>query len=157
MFDYQLIKWIHVLSATVLFGTGLGTAFHFWMAHRTGDVNAIAVAARITVIADFIFTLPAAVVQPLSGIALALMAGFSLRSDWMLASIALYLVAGACWIPVVFIQMRLRRLAEQSVRDGNALPASYRRLAWIWFALGWPAFIALLAVLWLMVAKPPLS
>lgn len=151
---YPILKTIHIVSSTVLFGTGLGTAFHFWLAHRTGRVEAIAVAARSTVIADFLFTAPAVVIQPATGVALALMAGFPLTATWILASIALYLAAGACWIPVVVIQIRMRSLAEQCLRDGSGLPPRYYRLARAWFALGWPAFLALVAVFWLMVAKP---
>ena len=50
------VKWLHILGATVLFGTGLGTAFHHWMSHRSGEPEAIAVATRNTVLADGIFT-----------------------------------------------------------------------------------------------------
>ncbi len=151
---YTILKVVHILSATVLFGTGLGTALHFWLANRTGDVRAIAVSARSTVFADFAFTAPAAVVQPLTGVALALMAGFPLSSPWIVISIALYLLAGACWVPVVFIQLRMRRMAEDAVASDRRLGPAYQRLLRTWFALGLPAFIALAAVFWLMVAKP---
>ena len=151
---YTVLKWVHVLSSTLLFGTGLGTAFHFWLAQRSHRVAAIAVAARSTVIADFLFTLPAALLQPATGFAMALIAGYPLTSPWILISTVLYLVAGACWVPVVFIQLRMRDIAEESLRGGTELPARYARLARAWFLLGWPAFLALVAVFWLMVAKP---
>jgi uncharacterized membrane protein len=138
----------------VLFGTGIGTAFHFWMAHRSGNIAAIHQAARTTVIADLVFTTPAIVLQPLTGVALAMMAGFALTSFWIVASIVLYLVAGACWLPVVVIQLRMRNLAAESLREGGVLPPEYFRLARIWFALGWPAFAALVVVFGLMAAKP---
>lgn len=148
------LKWLHVLGAMLIFGTGLGTAFHFWLAHRTGDARIIAAAARSTVIADYAFTLPAVLVQPLTGLALARAAGYPLGASWIVASFALYLLAGACWIPVVFIQRRMRELAERCAREGTALDSGYTRLARMWIALGWPAFGALLLVLWLMVARP---
>ena len=151
---YQVIKVVHILSATVLFGTGLGTAFHFWLAHRGGRLEAIASAARSTVIADFLFTTPAVIVQPVTGLVMAVANGYPLGSTWLAASIALYVLAGACWVPVVFIQVRMRRIAEQCVLEGTALPPHYHRLFRAWFWLGWPAFIALVAVFWLMVAKP---
>jgi len=151
---YLALKVVHVVSSTVLFGTGLGTAFHFWFAHRTGNVVAIHHAARSTVIADLVFTTPAIILQPVTGIAMALLAGHSLLATWIAASIVLYLLAGACWIPVVVIQLRMRDLAAACARDGLALPPRYRALARTWFVLGWPAFAALLAVCWLMVAKP---
>src|SRR5678815_2012131 len=105
---YLALKWLHVLGATVIFGTGLGTAFHFWLAHRTGDATLVAAAARSAVIADFAFTLPAVVLQPLTGLALARTAGYPLDAPWILASFALYVLAGACWIPVVVLQLRMR-------------------------------------------------
>jgi uncharacterized membrane protein len=151
---YLMLKVLHILGSTVLFGTGIGTAFHFWMANRSGDVAAIHQSARITVIADFAFTTPAVVLQPATGIALAAMAGFPLTSTWIVASFVLYGVAGACWLPVVVFQVRMRNLAAHSLRDAKPLPAEYHRLARAWFLLGWPAFASLLAVFWLMVAKP---
>lgn len=151
---YLPLKWLHVVREAVLFGTGLGTAFHFWYTIRTGSVAAIAAAARTTVVADWLFTLPAVVLQPITGLALAHAAGFPLASTWIAASIGLYLLAGACWIPVVFIQLRLRDIAAACEREGRALDPAFHRLARAWFALGWPAFIALTAVFWLMIAKP---
>ena len=155
MYDaYIWAKVLHVIGSTVLFGTGIGTAFHFWMAHRSGNVVAIHQAARTTVIADWLFTTPAIVLQPVTGLALAHLAGFPLHAFWIVAAIVLYLAAGACWVPVVFIQIRLRDIAEACVREGKPLPPEYFRLARRWFILGWPAFGALVAVFWLMVAKP---
>lgn len=151
---YALLKTIHVLSAALLFGTGLGIAFFLWFTHRTGDVAAIARVARLTVLADWVFTTPAVIVQPASGVALALLAGFDLRSPWLLAAVALYLLAGACWIPVVFLQHRARDLAIAAAHAGTALPPEYHRVMRTWFLLGWPAFLAVLATYWLMVAKP---
>lgn len=151
---YVPLKWLHIVGATVLFGTGLGTAFHFWHTMRSGSVAAIAASARATVLADWLFTLPAVVLQPATGLALALAAGYPLGSTWIAASIGLYVVAGACWIPVVFIQLRMRDLATAAEREGRALDPAFHRLARTWLALGWPAFIAIMAVFWLMIAKP---
>jgi uncharacterized membrane protein len=151
---YIFIKWLHIVGATVLFGTGLGTAFHFWFAWRSGNAAAIAAAARSTVVADYVFTLPAVILQPLTGLALAYAAGYPLGSTWIAASVVLYVVAGACWIPVVFIQLRLRDLAAQSASAGAPLPLEFTRLARRWFVLGWPAFLAMLAIFALMIARP---
>lgn len=152
--SYLVVKWIHVISATVLFGTGLGTAFHFWFACRGGDAATIAAAARATVAADFIFTLPAAIIQPVTGLLLALAAGYPLGSRWIAAAFVLYGIAGACWIPVVFIQLRLRDIAERHAREATQVGDEFRSLYRRWFALGWPAFAAMLAILWLMVSRP---
>lgn len=151
---YLALKFVHVLSATLLFGTGLGTAFHMWMTHRRGDVAAIANAARLTVLADWLFTAPAVVLQPLSGAGLMYIAGDSLAQSWLVAALVLYGVAGACWLPVVALQIRVRRLAAAAAANGQALtPEYFRSMRW-WFALGWPAFLAVLAIFWLMIAKP---
>jgi uncharacterized membrane protein len=153
---YALLKFVHIVSATLLFGTGLGTAFFLWMTHRGGNVAAIATAARITVWADWLFTTPAVVVQPLSGIALMHLAGYPWSTPWLFAAIALYIVAGACWLPVVALQLRMRALSATALRDGSPMPAAYHRCMRWWFALGWPAFAAVVATFWLMVAKPQL-
>lgn len=115
---YLLLKYAHVISSTLLFGTGLGTAFHGWMAHRSGDRPAIAVVSRNVVLADWIFTAPAVVVQPATGLALAHLAGFPWHSPWLLASVVLYLLVGACWLPVVWLQIRMHRMAGEATRAG---------------------------------------
>ena len=156
MTAYFLLKWIHILSAAVLFGTGLGTAFQMWTAHLTGDVRAIAAVARNVVRADFLFTTPAVVIQPLTGFLLVRLTGTDLLAPWLVAAYVLYILTGACWLPVVWLQIRIRDIASAAAADGTALPAEYRRLTRLWFALGWPAFAAVLAIFWLMVAKPAL-
>ncbi len=151
---YTLLKTAHVLGATVLFGTGIGIAFFMLMAHRTRDPALIAHTAGAVVIADTLFTASAVIVQPLTGAALASRAGLPILSGWLGASLALYLVAGACWLPVVWIQLRLRDLARAALAAGAPLDAAYHRLFLIWSALGFPAFGAVIAILYLMVAKP---
>jgi uncharacterized membrane protein len=152
--EYLWLKWLHIVSATLLFGTGLGIAFFLWMAHRSGDARLIAHTARHVVIADGLFTTPAVVVQLASGLWLAHMLGLSLTQGWVMWSLLLFFAVGACWIPVLKLQMRARDLATRAVSEGRPLPAEYFRLMRWWFALGWPAFIGVLAILWLMVRKP---
>jgi uncharacterized membrane protein len=153
---YTLLKVVHILSATVLFGTGLGTAFQMWTANKSGDVRAIATVARHIVWADYLFTTPAVIVQPLTGFILATMAGFDPMSPWLVAAYGLYVLTGLCWLPVVWIQLRMRDLAVEAAAANAPLPPRYHRLARAWFLLGWPAFSAVLAIFWLMVAKPAL-
>jgi len=152
--DPLLIKAVHILSAILLFGTGLGTAFHGMASNLSRDIRAIAVANRNVVLADWLFTTPAVILQPLTGLWLAHLQGWPLTSGWILWSLALYALAGACWLPVVWLQLRMRRLADQAVVTGTALPPLYHRYFRLWFALGWPAFIAMLGILALMVLKP---
>jgi uncharacterized membrane protein len=154
--DVTLLKLIHIISSTVLFGTGLGTAFHGLASNLRGDLRGIVVANKNVVLADWLFTSPAVVIQPATGVALALEEGWPLDSRWILASVALYIFVGACWLPVVWLQMRMAKIAESCLETGAPLPAEYRRYFRWWFALGWPAFIAMLAIFWLMVAKPQL-
>lgn len=151
---YLVIKASHIIGAAVLLGTGAGIAFFMLMAHRTGDPALIAHTARIVVLADFVFTTTAVIAQPITGWALAQMAGLPFNTGWVALSLALYVVTGLCWLPVVWIQIRLRRLAEAAVAAGEPLPAAYDRLFRVWFVLGFPAFAAVLAIVWLMVAKP---
>ena len=151
---YMIVKTLHVISATILFGTGIGIAFFKWIVDRSGDVASIRVVAERVVIADWVFTAPAVVVQMISGLYLALTAGFSMTHGWLACAIVLFLVAGACWIPVVVLQIRLRDLARHAHESGQPLPDRYRSMSRIWFWLGMPAFGSLVVIYWLMVAKP---
>jgi uncharacterized membrane protein len=152
---HDWLKIAHILSATLLFGTGLGTAFQMWMAHRSGDVRAIAEVARNTVRADFFFTLPAVIVQPATGLALIRIDGYGYWEPWLVAAYLLYIIVGACWLPVVWIQIEARNLAVQAAAaNGTPLPARYFQLMRWWFWLGWPAFAGVLIIFWLMVEKP---
>jgi uncharacterized membrane protein len=151
-----ILKLIHMLGAAVLFGTGLGIAFFMYMAHRSRDAATIAATARMVVIGDAVFTLNAVIAQPVSGAALALSIGYSFWEPWIVVSIALYIVVGLCWLPVVGIQLRLRELAAAAARAGAPLPHDYHRLFRIWFALGFPAFLGVIVIFVLMIAKPQL-
>jgi uncharacterized membrane protein len=151
---YFTLKLIHLLGAAVLFGTGLGIAFFLFMAHRTRAPAAIAQTVRTVVVADALFTASAVVIQPLSGGALAWYAGYSLFEPWLVLSLVLYLLIGACWLPVVWIQIRLQKLAAAAATAGTELPPQFDRLFRIWFWLGWPAFGSVIAIFALMIWKP---
>src|SRR5215216_1880640 len=151
---YFALKYLHVIGACVLLGTGAGIAFFMLQAHRSGDTAVIAGVARIVVVADFIFTASAVVVQPLTGAALAHVLGYPLWQGWIGLSILLYLVTGAFWLPVVWMQMRIRDLAAAAASAGTELPREYHRLFWTWFAFGFPAFAAVVAIFWLMISRP---
>jgi uncharacterized membrane protein len=151
---YIVLKTVHVISATVLFGTGLGIAFFFLMGVRGGDVAGAYFAARTTAIADMLFTLTAGIVQPLTGFWLVQSAGFDPFAPWLIGTYALYLLALACWLPVVWLQLRMRDMLAAKVAGEAIDEARFRRYFRWWFALGWPAFLGLVAVFWLMVAKP---
>ncbi len=152
--DYLWIKWLHILSSTLLFGTGLGIAFFMWLAHRRGDVRVIAATARSVVIADACFTAPAVLTQLLTGVWLVHALGVPWTQRWLLYALVLFLVVGACWLPVLWLQWRARNLAEQADANNTPLPAEFHRVMRWWFWLGWPAFISVLAIFWLMVMKP---
>ena len=151
---YLSLKWLHILSATVLVGVGFGTAFYKWMIDRSGDVRVIAYASRLVVLADWLFTTPAIILQPLTGLWMLHLAGYSLSSPWIAWTLLLYALAGVCWLPVVWLQYRMRALALAALATEQALPASYWRYARTWFWLGIPAFAAMLAIYALMVFKP---
>jgi uncharacterized membrane protein len=152
--EYVIVKWLHILSSTFLFGTGLGSAFYMFFASLTRDARVVATVVRYVVIADWIFTTPTIILQPLTGFYLVRIAHFPLTSKWIAVSIALYLLAGACWLPVVWMQIRMRDMAQQAASSGAQLPARYWHFLRWWAALGIVAFLALVAVFYLMVAKP---
>lgn len=151
---YLGLKYLHIIGASVLLGTGAGIAFFMLLAHRSGDKAVIAGVTRIVVIADFLFTATAVVAQPLTGLALAWHLGYGLGEHWIVLSLLLYLLTGAFWLPVVWMQMRMRDLAVAALREGQALPPRYFRLFRTWFAFGFPAFAAVLGIFWLMIARP---
>lgn len=153
----EILRWVHVIGATILLGTGAGIAFFMVMAHRTGDAKLIAHTASIVVIADFVFTASAVIVQPVTGVWLALEVGWPLTEGWVVWSIALYLFVGCFWLPVVVMQTKMRDLACAAAEKNLPLPPLYHRLYRLWFAFGFPAFFAVLGIVWLMVARPALS
>lgn len=149
-----VLKYVHVLGAIVLIGTGAGIAFFMVMAHATGNPVKIAGVARTVVTADFLFTATAVVAQPITGAWLAWEMGHDLKEGWIVASIGLYIVIGLFWLPVVVMQMRMRDIAAEAEAAKAPLPPRYHRLFWTWFAFGFPAFGAILIILWLMIARP---
>ncbi|RIA44667.1 putative membrane protein [Hephaestia caeni] len=153
---FLLVKTLHIVSSTILFGFGAGTAWYLWNAHLTRDPATIVSVARMVVRADWFFTGTSGVVQPASGLWLVHLAGYSLTDSWLIVSYGLYALAFICWAPVVWLQIKVRRLAERALRDEAALGPEYDRTMRLWFVLGWPAFLGLACVFWLMVSKPAL-
>ncbi len=151
---YLWVKWIHILSSTVLFGTGLGIAFFMRLAHLRGDIRVIAATARNVVIADTLFTAPAVAIQFTTGLWLADRMGLALNQFWLLWALILFAVVGACWLPVLWLQVRARDLAQTAADCNVPLPPAYHRAMRWWFWLGWPAFFAVIGIFWLMVMKP---
>lgn len=156
MNTYLILKTLHIISSVLLVGTGFGSAFYLYCINRSKNVAAIAIVARTVVLADWCFTTPSVIIQPLSGIGLAYLAGWPLDTPWILLSIGLYVVAGICWLPVVWLQIKMQHLAQSACSQQQALPTQYWRYARYWEALGYPAFLAMLGVFYLMVNKPGL-
>ncbi|MFY0682565.1 MAG: DUF2269 domain-containing protein [Thalassovita sp.] len=151
---YEILRYAHVLGATVLLGTGAGIAFFMVRSHASGDARLIAHVAGIVVLADLVFTATAAGLQPITGVLLVWHLGYGFGDLWIMASIGLYLFVGLFWLPVVWIQIQLRQLAQTAADSNTALPPRYHKLYRIWFAAGFPAFLAMLAIFWLMLTKP---
>ena len=151
---YLWLKWAHVVSSTVLFGMGAGIAFFFVRAQRTGDVRVVAAVGRDVVIADAIFTASAVMLQPVTGLAMMHVAGYPFSLTWLRWSIVLYVLIGCCWLPVVWLQIQMRNMAAHAAQHGTALPPLYFTYYRRWFGLGWPAFIGVVIIFYLMVVKP---
>jgi uncharacterized membrane protein len=156
MNTYLVLKWLHIVSSVLMVGTGLGSAFYMFFANRSGSVPAQAVVSRLVVRADWWFTTPTVILQPATGFALAHMAGWPLSTPWLAVSLALFVFAGACWLPVVWLQIRMAAIAAQAHRDAASLPPLYARYQRWWELLGYPAFAAMVVVFYLMVNKPQL-
>lgn len=156
MNTYLVLKWLHIVSSVLMVGTGLGSAFYMFFTNRSGSVPAQAVVSRLVVRADWWFTTPTVILQPATGFALAHMAGFPLSTPWLALSLALFVFAGACWLPVVWLQIRMAAIAAQAHRDAVPLPPLYARYQRWWERLGYPAFAAMVVVFYLMVNKPQL-
>ena len=151
---YTIIKTLHIISSTILFGTGMGIAFFMFRSWFSSNIHEKFYAARNTVLADYLFTFPAAIIQPITGIMLIQMSGFNATSLWLTATYIIYAIAGLCWLPVVWIQIQLKNMCKEALENDTELPERYNKLFVIWFLLGWPAFVGLIIVFYLMVAKP---
>jgi uncharacterized membrane protein len=154
MTTYLLLKWAHILSSVLLVGTGFGSAFYLYFTHRTRNTQAIAAVSRLVVKADFWFTTPAIIIQPLTGYAMISLSGYAVTQSWLLWTYGLYTLAGICWLPVVWLQFRMADMATAAANSNAHLPEHYWRYAQYWEWLGYPAFLAMLGVYWLMVFKP---
>ncbi len=151
--SYLVVKYIHIISMVLLFGTGLGSAFYKWMADLSRDVSHIAVTNRHVVLADWLFTTPTIIIQPLTGFWMLHLSGLPLTTPWVAVSLGLYLFAGLCWLPVVWLQIRMRDMSKQASKNKTPLPQRYWKYARMWFWLGVPAFIAMMGIVLLMVQK----
>lgn len=156
MNTYHLVQWVHILSSVLLVGTGFGSAFFMFFANRSGSVAAQAVVCKLVVRADWWFTTPAGIVQPLSGWLMVHLAGWPWDTPWLMLSIGLYVAAGLCWLPVVYLQIRMARTSAEAQASSRPLPPQYWRDARHWEWLGYPAFVAMLGIYFLMVNKPTL-
>lgn len=155
MNSYLILKYIHVLSGAVLLGTGIGIAYFLLTAHLSRNLEAMRVVARHVILADWIFTATAVVVQPVSGVLMMLERGWSFTSSWFIATVALYVVVGLCWIPVVVLQYRMSRMLREAANHA-ALGADYYCAFRLWVMLGIPAFALVLALYAVMIFKPGL-
>ena len=151
---YHIIKTLHLLSAAILLGAGAAIAFFMLRSHFTDNIHEKYFAARNTVLADYLFTLPGIIIQPLSGVWLVLHTGIDWTSHWLLLTYILYIVAGLCWLPVVWLQIQMLKILQACIRNHQAIPEQYAIYFKRWFLLGWPAFSSLLIIFWLMVTRP---
>ena len=151
---YFFVKYLHVIGAIVILGTGAGIAFFMLMAHRSGDAAFIARTAATVVIADMLFTLAAVILQPVTGGLLMMLSSTSLAERWLSASLVLYALAGLFWIPVIFMQIEMRDLASAAAAGSQPMPPRYFTLFRRWFWFGIPGFSSVMIILWLMIAKP---
>ena len=154
MTHYLILKWLHIVSSVLLVGTGFGSAFYLFFVNKSKNLEAQAIVSRLVCRADWWFTTPTVILQPITGIAMATIAGWPLTTPCIIISLVLYVFAGVCWLPVVWIQLKMAKLAQLALQNKTALPPEYWKLAKIWEWLGYPAFIAMVVIFYLMVNKP---
>ena len=154
---YFVLKYLHIVGAAVLLGTGSGIAFFMLVAHIQGKAAVIAAVGRIVVLADFVFTASAVIVQPITGYMLVRVVGYPITEGWIMWSLVLYVFTGIFWLPVVWMQMQLRDLASTAAQRNEPLPAAYHTIFMWWCAFGVPAFVAVAIIIWLMIAKPQIA
>ncbi|MFD2206385.1 DUF2269 family protein [Kiloniella antarctica] len=152
--EYLLLKWIHIISSTILFGTGIGSAFYMFMANRNKDLRVMYFTIRHVVIADWFFTTPSVIIQLLSGLCLVHLGGYDLTDTWIYWGLGLYFFAGICWLPVIWLQIKMRSIIKRCLEEGGELPQQYWRMNMYWIVLGSLAFPAIIFVFYLMVYKP---
>lgn len=152
--EYLMVKWLHILSSTVLFGTGIGSAFYLLCASVSRDLRAITFTSRYVVLADWLFTTPTVILQPLTGFYLLHLSHIPVTTAWVLWSVALYMMAIICWLPVVWLQIQMRNLSHHAIAENTVIPDKYWRYFRLWMGLGFPALFAFVAIFYLMVAKP---
>lgn len=155
MTTYLVLKYVHVLTAAVLLGTGAGIAYFMFTACLSRNIEALRVVARNVILADWIFTATAVVLQPVTGAWMMIERGWPFTSNWFIVTAMLYVATGACWIPVVFLQYRMARLANDATSFEALGPEFNRAFRW-WVALGVPAFGMVLALYAIMIFKPGL-
>ena len=151
---YELLKWLHIVSSVLLVGTGFGSAFYMFMVNRSKNLQAQRVVSHLVVKADWWFTLPTVIIQPITGFAMAHLAYFPLDAWWLKWSYFLYGLAALCWLPVMWLQIQMSRMVSLADQAAAPLPPKFWRYARYWQRLGYPAFAAMLGIYWLMVAKP---
>jgi uncharacterized membrane protein/uncharacterized protein YbjT (DUF2867 family) len=154
MDTYLVVEIIHILSAAILFGTGIGSAYYMWLGYGSGHPQHVALVSKHVVWADWWFTTPTVIIQPVTGFYLLHLSGQSVTQTWIVASLVLYVIAGLCWLPVVWLQIEVRDIAREVVNAGGDFPPEYHRYMYVWFALGWIAFLSVIAIFWLMVLRP---
>jgi uncharacterized membrane protein len=152
--SYLILKYIHIISSTILFGTGIGSAFYMFMANLRKDIAVIYFATRHVVIADFIFTMPSVIIQLISGTMLIKAAGYEYSDAWIMWAYILYFFAALCWLPVVWMQIKMRNMAKNALDNNKNLPDDYWKMYTIWIILGYLAFPAIMIIFYLMVFKP---
>lgn len=151
---YLTLKWIHIISATIIFGTGIGSAYYMFAANRRKVLSEMRFAVKFVVLADWAFTLPAIIVQFITGLLMAKIANISFFDLWIKWGLILYFFAGACWLPVVWLQIKMEKLIEEAIKENKQLDEKYWKMDFWWILLGSLAFPAVVMIFWLMVDKP---
>jgi uncharacterized membrane protein len=151
--DYHTLIFLHIISAILLLGVGGGSAFYKFMADRSNNLEVIAHTNKMVVLADWLFTTPSAILQPLTGVWLMSMLDISIWTPWLFWSIVLYYFAGILWLVAVYLQIQMKRMALEAQENNRALGKKYDKLVAYWIILGIFSFLSMGAVFSFMVFK----
>ncbi len=146
--DYFLLKLIHILSATLMIGTGLGSAFYLYLTYKKSAVQTVKEVLNFVILADTIFTTPSVIIQLITGIMLSDLLGL-LYTDWFWLVLAVSVIVLVLWLRAAFIQFKLKKLLEEE----NKLSPKFHHLMNIWFILGVPSFGGAIYLYYLMVYR----
>ncbi len=152
MLLYLLLKWVHILAAITALGANI--TYGLWISRAAKDPQALPFVLHTVRILDSRIANPAYALLLVTGIALVIVAPWPWTTPWILVSLILYVTAFLLGILVYAPAFRRQiALAESPAGPGSPEYAAAARRSNI---LGIVVTLIVVAIVYLMVVKPPL-